>query len=305
MKKEDLWKIYDSNYANDYNERYLLNPFSQVSSSTELNILKDLINEKTQWLDLGCGTGYFLSLFPGIDRAGLDMSPKMLEHAIKTNPDALFFKEGDFREKVSEWNNKWSLITCMWGAYCYVDSVQEVEKVIENIISWTSQGGAIFFPTVDLEDVRPNMQIPYEEFTDVFGGKIALTSVTWSWKEQESGKEHEHLVSPHIEHFIKLLEPHFETIEVIRYPPYMPGWVSRKAILAKGKRTFNENAEAAKVIWHEIPAPNVQASEEVNTSFVSPLAPISNKHLLLEVLHRVRSGSFYQALKRRLFPRKN
>lgn len=305
MKKEDLWKIYDTHYAEDYNDRFLLNPFSEVASATELHVLREVIDSSTKWLDLGCGTGYFLSLFPGIERAGLDMSPEMLARAVQANPDALFFKEGDFREETKEWDDSWSLITCMWGAYCYVDSIQEVERVIHNIIRWTKSDGTIFFPIVDLEDVRPNMKVPYDEFTDVFGGNIALTSVTWSWNEQKSGKLHEHLVSPHIEHFIKLLSGHFETVEVLRYPPYQTGWVSRKAILAKGKRKVTESNALTKVIWHDIPDPVIPTPEPAHVQFSSPLANLSNKHLLAEVFYRFKTGVFYRAFINRFFKKGN
>ncbi|WP_231459362.1 class I SAM-dependent methyltransferase [Pedobacter sp. Leaf132] len=297
MKKEDLWQIYDNGYASDYNERYLLNPFSKVSSDTEVNVFKKLINKQTVWLDLGCGTGYFLSLFPQIKRAGLDISPKMLEIAKVANPDAEFFKEGDFRVDVPEWHNKWSLISCMWGAYCYVNSVKEVESVVSNIISWNSEGGNVFLPIVDLEDVRPNVTIPYEMQIDVFGGKLDLTSVTWSWLEAGTGIFHEHLVSPHIEHFIKLFQPYYDEIEIIRYPPYMQGWVSRKAILAKSKRKIADFTNLGKVVWQEIPEPAVV---DPNMQFVSPLAGITNKNLLKEFLYRIKSGIFLRGLKNRI-----
>lgn len=252
MKKEDLWDIYDHTYAKDYNERYLSNPFSKVSSDTELNVLKGQINASTRWLDLGCGTGYFLSQFPGIQRAGVDISPEMIKLASDSNPDAMFIMEGDFRKEHAEWSGAWTLTTCMWGAYCYVDSVREVEQVVRNMISWTKTGGSVFLPVVDIEDVRPNMKTSYEEPTGVFGGRISVTAITWTWQE-ENGKIHEHLVSPHIEHIINLLKPFFNRIEIIRYPPYMANWVSRKAILATGRQDIENAGQHANILWHEIP----------------------------------------------------
>lgn len=297
MKKEDLWQIYNNKYADDYNERYLLNPFSKVSSDVEINVFKTLITEQTEWLDLGCGTGYFLSLFPNTKRAGLDISPKMLQLAENDNPTAEFFKNGDFRDDVPEWHNKWSLISCMWGAYCYVNSVKEVETVVNNIISWNSVGGDVFLPIVDLEDVRPNVTIPYEMQIDVFGGKLDLTSVTWSWLEAETNIFHEHLVSPHIGHFIKLFQPFYDEIEIVRYPPYMQGWVSRKAVLAKSKREVPDFNNLGKVVWQEIPSPAVV---DPNMPFVSPLAGITNKNLVKEFLYRIKSGIFWRGIKNRI-----
>jgi SAM-dependent methyltransferase len=297
MKKEELWKVYDQTYANDYNERYLLNPFSKVSSLTELEVIKSQINNSTKWLDIGCGTGYFLSQFKGVQRAGFDISPEMINLAKEANPDALFFKEGDFRIDNADWHGQWSLISCMWGAYCYVDSVKEVEKVIDNMVKWNEPAGAIFLPVVDLEDVRPNTLVPYEQHIDIFGGKLDLTSVTWSWREAETGIYHEHLVSPHVEHFIKLLQPYYEKIEVVRYPPYMMGWVSRKAILATGKRSEIKPDVLAEVVWQDIPEPAVKTEYD---SLMSPYAGIPNKHIILELLHRLRRGIFWRGIVNRI-----
>lgn len=296
MKKEDIWKIYDSDYADSYNERYLTNPFSQLSLDVELNVLKNLIGKNDRWLDIGCGTGYFLSKFPGIQRAGLDISPEMLARAKAVNPDILFLKEGDFREKISEWDQAWSVISCMWGAYIYADSVREVEQIITNMINWTKPGGSIFLPVIDMEDIRPNQQITYDQYTDVYGGNIAVTSFTWTWTEADSKKVHKHLVSPHIEHFIKLLSPYFDMIEVVRYPPYQTGWVSRKAILAKRRRMAPLADQPAQVTWHSIPSAVHPSDSQYPPS---PATFLSHRQLLAELVSRVKSGALLQSLKRK------
>jgi SAM-dependent methyltransferase len=301
MNKEDLWKIYDGDYARAYDERYLLNQFSKTGSATELSVLKDVIDENTKWLDLGCGTGYFLSQFPGIQRAGLDMSPEMLKLSREVNPDALFFQEGDFRKDVPEWHGEWSLVTCMWGAYNYVDSVKELERVVAHMVGWTRSGGTIFLPVLDLEDIRPNVKIPYEYYAHIYGGPIAVTSITWSWTEDANGKLHEHLVSPPVEHFIKLLKPYFRKIEVVRYPPYMNSWVSRKAILATGRLDAPGEGHAAEVIWHPVPEPTIQAPGEALRIFRESMSPLSSKQLVMELLYRFRSGELLRALKRKIF----
>ena len=301
MNKDDLRKIYDHQYANNYNERYLSNPFSKVSSDAELDVLKSLINPSTRWLDLGCGTGYFLSRFPGIQRAGLDVSPEMIKLAANDNPDALFFEEGDFRKENTEWPGAWTLITCMWGAYCYVDSVKEVEQVVQNMISWTQTGGTVFLPVVDIEDVLPNMQIPYEKITGVFGGKITVTGVTWTW-EEEDGKIHEHLVSPHIEYFLSLLKPFFNKIEIVRYPPYMTHWVSRKAILATGRRQIKNTAQPANISWQKIPEPFIKSPEQNQyLIFRAAMSPVSNKHLITELFFRIRSGAIFKSVAKKVY----
>lgn len=299
MKKEDIWKLYDHRYANDYNERYLCNPFSQANTDTELGVLKGLINPSSRWLDLGSGTGYFLSQFPGIQRAGLDASPEMIKLARNANPDALFITEGDIRKDNPEWHSAWTLVTCMWGAYCYVDSVREVEQVIQNMILWTKTGGAIFLPVVDIEDLRPNVKLPYEEANIVFGGKTAVTSITWTWNE-DNGKTHENLVSPAVEYLVNLLKPFFDKIEVVRYPPFMKDWVSRKAILATGRRDIENAGHFANIIWQQVPEAAFATAPNQSHAFRVATSTVSTKQLIKELLIRTRSGAIFKSLARKV-----
>lgn len=296
MDKESLLKIYDKEYADRYNDTFLLNPFAKGSSDFELDQLKQLLTPESKWLDVGCGTGYFLSQFPGIKRAGLDISSDMLNAAKKVNDDVLFLKQGDFRNEIPEFNNQWSLVSCMWNPYSYVDSMPEFEKMMSNIIDWTETGGSVFIPVVDLEDLRPNTLVPYAEDTAVFGGEILLTSYTWTWIEH-SGKTHVNMVAPHAEHFIRLLEPYFETVELLRYPPYQDGWVSRKAVLARKKISDIERnpKHKASIIRHPIPASHIPGTG--SASGVNNYAQQStNKQLIKELMQRIKNGRLLKAL---------
>jgi SAM-dependent methyltransferase len=300
LLKEDLWKLYDYTYANDYNERYLSNPFSKVTTDTELNVLKSIIHPSARWLDLGCGTGYFLSQFPGIQRAGLDVSPEMIKLAGESNPDALFFKQGDFRQDHAEWLGAWTLVTCMWGAYCYVDTVQEAEQVIQNMIRWTQTEGTIFLPVIDFADVRPFLETPYEQVLDILGGVVAITSITWTW--EENGKIHEHLVSPHIEHIVNQLKPFFNKIEILRYPPYKENWVSRKAILATGRRSIKNAEQPADIIRQQIPEAAIKSpGQNQYSAFRTSMSPVSTKHLVSELYFRMRSGAIFKSFARKIY----
>lgn len=300
MKPDEVRKLYNADYAKAYNARYLLNPFSMTSVEAELSALRRVIRPGTRWLDLGCGTGYFLSCFPEIERAGMDLSPEMLKLASVANPDALFFREGDFRLPVPEWERSWSLVSCMWAAYSYVESIREIEQLVANMISWCKPGGAVFIPIIDLEDLRPNRQLPYKEFAGTFGGFIYLTTVTWTWVEEASEKVHDHMVAPHVEHFVGLLQPEFDNIEIVRYPPYQAGWVSRKAVLATGRRETADPLRPAKLSWQPIPPP-------IDNSAPAPrsLSSLSHRQLLGELFFRLRSGSLFAALGRKLFRRQS
>jgi trans-aconitate methyltransferase len=137
MKRNEVLDTYDEEYAATYNERFLLNK-RQVVSDHEIEIVKQLLVPGGRWLDVGCGTGYVLSRFPDVPRAGFDLAPAMLDLARKENPDALFIKEGDFLDDVPEWHGQWALVTCMWYAYCLVETMADVERVIKNLAHWTS-----------------------------------------------------------------------------------------------------------------------------------------------------------------------
>ena len=54
----------------------------------------------------------------------------------------------------------------------------------------------------------------------------------WSWTDEESGKQHRHLLAPQLEYIFSLLEKHFDCIEVIEYKLSK----TRKAIIARSKK---------------------------------------------------------------------
>jgi len=307
MKKENLLAIYNQKYAETYNHKFLTNPFSQISADFELGQLKGLVNKETSWLDIGCGTGYFLSMFPGIRRAGMDLSPDMLTAAKMVNPDALFFKEADFRLDVLEWHEQWSFITCMWYPYSYVESLTELEMMVNNMIAWVKPGGDMYMPVADLEDFRPEIPaVPYEKHEEVYGGLIYISAYTWTWVEDDEAKTHVHMIAPHIEHVVRLMEPFFETIEIVRYPPAYEGWVSRKAIVARNKYKKDEGKnQKANIIRHPMPSPaNVNPEMDTNDGKAeekNTLDAATHRQLFRELLKRLKNGHFLRSVKKKLF----
>lgn len=301
MKSAEVIQVYDSHYAAAYDDRFLLLPHTKINVDFELTVIREQLGTEAKWLDIGCGTGYFLSQFPGVARAGFDLSPAMLAHAAASSPDALFFKQGDFRQTVPEWQGQWSLVSCMWAAYAYVESVKEVEQVFANMVDWTRPGGTIFIPVLDLEDLR-NTQVSYYEDDDLFNGTLLITGCSWTWSERDTGKTHEHLVSPHAGHFVHLLAPYFDAIEVVRYPETKPGWSARKAIVATRRRPAPDFASPAAVIW---PSPAVEASRPAAQSpaVVLPQAAahLSHRELFAEAANRLRPDRLWRAAKRRFF----
>lgn len=254
MDPTSVTGLYDDGYAADYDQRFLLDAWPRKGADFELAVVKDNIPDGGRWLDVGCGTGWFLSQLPHVERAGIDLSPAMVAQARTSNPDALFVEQRSFLDDEPEWHGGWDLVSCIWQPYNYVDTVGQVETLLDNMAAWTKPGGTVFVPVVDLEDIRPHADLPYDDEPDVWGGSITLTSITWTWIEPGTGKVHTHLVAPHVGHFVKVLSPHFRTIEVLRYPPTERGGVSRKAVLATGRRGPDDDGADAAVVWHSPPA---------------------------------------------------
>src|SRR5688572_6663998 len=117
MRRDEVLALYDRDYAGTYDQRFIFAEHTAPNARRELELIGELLAaDGASWLDIGCGTGWFLAQFPGVKRAGLDLSAAMLELARERSPDA-DFRQGDFREPVPEWQGAWSLVSCMWAAY--------------------------------------------------------------------------------------------------------------------------------------------------------------------------------------------
>ena len=252
MHKESVQRIYDEAYAQEYNQRFLLNARSKIDTDFEEETINKLLSEignRVTWLDVACGTGYFLSRFPTIERAGLDISSTMLEVAKQVNSGALLV-QGDYRDKHPQWKNKWDLVSCMWLAYGYVESLSELEKVVENFANWVSDRGACFLPFTEPAELGTGeLKLPYtckNLYNDA--GFIHFEGVIWSWIDEKFGKRHLNMLAPQLEYMFALFERHFEHVEIIEYPVVQGA--SRKAIVARSKKQKEAPQTKAKI---EIP----------------------------------------------------
>jgi 4-hydroxybenzoate polyprenyltransferase len=237
MDKNNVPGIYDEAYAQEYNQRFLLNEKSKQNADFEEETIKKLlgeIGEGATWLDVACGTGYFLSRSPTTERAGLDLSHGMLKVAKQANPNALLV-QGDYRDQ-RQWEGRWDLVTCMWWAYGYVESLSQLEAVIENLVNWVSKKGICFLPVCEPAGLGTGeLRLPYAcENLGENGGLVQFEGVIWSWIDEESGKQHLNMLAPQLEYMIALFSKHFEQVEVIEYPLFQGA--SRKAIVARSKK---------------------------------------------------------------------
>lgn len=233
MKPSEIRELYDRNYAESYNANFLLGKNYREYTEHEVSLIRGFLDPESSWLDVACGTGYFLSLFQGIRRAGLDLSPAMLEFARWENIGVNFY-ERDFREDVSAWHNQWDLVTCMWDAYCYVESIAEVDRLIENMAKWTSERGTCFMPVFD-QDVICKTPIPYKPPPHSNDGHMIIQGIVVTWVDVFLDKHHTNLIFPHLEHMIGVFRKFFAEVKLMDYPKFQSDYrtIGRKAIVAR------------------------------------------------------------------------
>ncbi len=250
MRPPEVRELYDDAYAEAYDERFLQPTWGREASEFELEIIRERLGSDGSYLDVACGTGWFLSQFPGRTRAGLDLSAAMLERARRRNPDAEL-RQGDFRRDQDDWHGRWDVVTCMWFAYCYAETVPEVESLLSNMARWTSPRGAVLLPVCDTAALGLE-PVPYKSGVVEFSGEMRITSLTWTWVDSHSGRTHHNLVAPHVDHLADCLGAHFHEVALVHYPPVVLGqapdsWTwERKALLATRKREPGDTTPAVR-----------------------------------------------------------
>jgi SAM-dependent methyltransferase len=260
MEPEKVQELYGERYAEQYEQLWQHNPVWAPEAAHYVQSLGEQIREGTRWLDVGCGTGWFLSQFPGVERGGIDLSPAMLAQARKNNPDALFLRQGDIRDDVPEWHDAWDLVSSTGQAWCYVDTMADIQRIAENMARWTAPNGVCMVGAADIFDIAGlviPMHMPHEPPVT---GSARITAAVWNFYD-EAGV-HEHMIWPSIDVWLGWLAPHFNRIDVVIWPhdppyPYLHG--GRRLVLASRKRRPGDDAPA-EIVVH--PAPETVGSEE-------------------------------------------
>ena len=160
----------------------------------------------------------------------------MLARARTADPDVDLL-EGSFLDPHPELEDRFDIVSCLWFAYCYVDTIDDIDVVVEHLARWTAPGGTCVVQICDAEDVANGLVLPYEDpETPIFGGSLFIDTVLWTWVEPD-GTRHEHLVAPHLQSMVDRFDRWFDDLEVRRWPAFAPGWGRRKAIIARRRRT--------------------------------------------------------------------
>jgi len=220
MKPEEVQALYDPAYAQAYDEKFLHSKVDQTRTREFARMLSGhlgSVEEGKAWLDLGCGTGYFLSQFPKHMRAGLDLSPAMLDIARQRNPGT-DFTQGSFTEAHPEWENQWDVITCMWYAYGLLDDLAQIKTLLHNLARWCKPGGLVFLHYAD-----PRL-IGGAQFPDSIQhpqGLIQIDGILWSFVEA-GDKVHVSQLAPTLDWIRRNSRPFFGSMEVVQHAPAAP-----------------------------------------------------------------------------------
>jgi SAM-dependent methyltransferase len=234
VKPQDIRRLYDASYALDYETTFLTSDLNAPDTAYELELLQTLLTSAASWLDVACGTGYFLRRFPHVKRVGIDLSPAMLEIARASTPGAEFIEQNYLDER-AEWTGAFDLVSCMWYAYCMVESIADLRRLIQNLATWTNPAGTCFMPLADPVLITG---FPLQHRLERGGnaGEVTLTGILWGYHENEGTKVHSNMLAPLVECMIEFFELHFEDVTLVRYPPRFAGWTGRPAIIARKKR---------------------------------------------------------------------
>ena len=120
-------------------------------------------------MDLACGTGILCEILQkqGIAAAGMDFSAGMIEIARQGNPD-ISYQVADmitFRPDA-----QYDLVTCTGDAVNHIDSLENVEKIFQNVYAYLAPGGWFVFDLLNENEVSDSepFDMDYDETTRVW-----------------------------------------------------------------------------------------------------------------------------------------
>ena len=204
--------IYDRAYADRYEELYI-QPW-QAKHEMNRRLLDMLMPRSTRpdrrWLDLCCGQAWHFSCYPEVGwRLGVDLSPAQLQIARLRNPQAQFLCANVLEVTLPQVS--YDLVTCFWGAYCYLDDNQLIATLLQRMLAWTAPGGALY-----LELLTPDVLASFNasEFAQRTGFRVEPRSGDYTrWSYSDAGGHHL-MTSPTREWFLEQLTGHFRDVRL-------------------------------------------------------------------------------------------
>jgi SAM-dependent methyltransferase len=241
MTKDEVLQTYDESYAQRYNQSFLTTPEHRFLEKTQYEIekLKEITATAKNWLDVACGTGYFLQHARGntdLECMGLDLSPAMLAEARRANPDVDFI-ESDYLQPQPSFVDRWEVTSCMWGAYGLQEKISEVETLVANLAKWTKPDGACLMPIFNL----PLFAERRDRGELLKGVEVDLKFSCWSFVEPD-GKTHRKMLAPQVSVMTAMFERHFGAIEFYTYTGGRDEGLPMVGIIAR-KRSWRHQSQ--------------------------------------------------------------
>ncbi|MEZ5346258.1 MAG: class I SAM-dependent methyltransferase [Pyrinomonadaceae bacterium] len=241
--------VYSEKYAERYDDIWINNEIWKPETKQHIETLRSLLKENTKWLDAGCGTGYFLSCFPKIERTGFDKSEPMLNQARKANPD-IELKKIDLRKRVDEWEGKWDLVSCTGQPWTYLPLLSDIYTAVRNLAAYTNNDGKLFLTFFDISDFTENHLPQFNTPAAIPESQFFVNGIIWSLNE--NGTEHKDMVLPNIDQWIRWFSEFFMQIEILHWERLPHLRISHRSFLCSIKRKPG-NTEPSKIIEHPVP----------------------------------------------------
>lgn len=300
IHKEQIQKgdhLYGDQYASLYDDMWWDHEHWKPVAEFYQQVIGDALQSSKNWLDVGCGTGYFLSKFPDVKRSGLDRSDSMLARAKHVNPSAEFYQQSMI-DKNAELEGKFDLVTCTGQPFCYLPTMQDVETSIARLAEWTAKDGKCILAPLDIVDVWQT-EYPYGLY-DLSGMPLTTHGVEILgiiWTNREHDGSYYYQLGPHLDQLVRWFAVHFRKVEIVVRPESAPDTskVMRRMIVASEKREAGDNSPVTVI------SPPVSELFRVRATAaeVQPISNVSNRALLKELAQRVKSGTLVKAALRR------
>ncbi|MCY3634700.1 MAG: class I SAM-dependent methyltransferase [bacterium] len=201
-------EIYDQHYSQEYAALFIKHPYWASKLQFNVAALGRLLKPLGNWVDVCCGQGWHLAQFPHHQRTGIDLSTAQLDRARALNP-GVHFVQADLADYEFPEEQRFDVVSSFWSSYSYLADEDAIRAVVEKLIRWTAPGGTLY-----LELTSPEMlgEFNQSEFAVDTGSKVTLqTPDGVRWLFEDPGGLHQ-LISPPVEFFSDLIEPHFATI---------------------------------------------------------------------------------------------
>jgi hypothetical protein len=205
--------LYSPSYSGVYEDLYL-QPWPD-KHLTNVRILESLLpterRSDLRWLDLCCGQAWHFSRFPDVGQAtGIDLSPSQIAAARVRSPGAQFICCDVLDADIAPGST--DLVTCFWGAYCYLDDVALIDAFVRRAVGWTAVGGSIYF-----ELLLPGALASFNRsnFANTTSFRVEPRTADYSrWFYEDSGGKHL-MTSPSEDWFLSRLAPYFDNVSVL------------------------------------------------------------------------------------------